>query len=82
MWEPGSTFHQAGVREHIPLEQGLRQLVLFYARQPISSVREHIPLEQGLRLRRRFNLAHLRVVREHIPLEQGLRRSDSHCHFI
>ena len=38
------------VREHIPLEQGLRlesspNLIIFKV-----SVREHIPLEQGLRL--------------------------------
>ena len=37
------------VRDHIPLEQGLRRhpLQTDYAR---TSVRDHIPLEQGLRL--------------------------------
>ena len=44
------TFCFAIVREHIPLEQGLRRgriLVEDFAKP----VREHIPLEQGLRLR-------------------------------
>ena len=36
------------VREHIPLEQGLRlKRPVFFER--IINVREHIPLEQGLR---------------------------------
>ena len=64
------------VREHIPLEQGLRQPhgrpVCFYA-----SVREHIPLEQGLRLLMVRRLGLFLWVREHIPLEQGLRRQRS-----
>ena len=37
------------VREHIPLEQGLRRMN-FYSCATIQFVREHIPLEQGLRL--------------------------------
>ena len=37
------------VRDHIPLEQGLRRAVLPSLVYP-SSVRDHIPLEQGLRL--------------------------------
>ena len=36
------------VRDHIPLEQGLRQL-LGSNESPIIIVRDHIPLEQGLR---------------------------------
>ena len=36
------------VREHIPLEQGLR-LRAADALHPPDGVREHIPLEQGLR---------------------------------
>ena len=36
------------VREHIPLEQGLRHII-FCIRTPLPFVREHIPLEQGLR---------------------------------
>ncbi len=37
------------VRDHIPLEQGLRQLGMALKLVP-ASVRDHIPLEQGLRL--------------------------------
>ena len=37
------------VREHIPLEQGLRLLRGLCVRQSYCKVREHIPLEQGLR---------------------------------
>ena len=37
------------VREHIPLEQGLRLGEPVYLTNPSSEVREHIPLEQGLR---------------------------------
>ena len=36
------------VRDHIPLEQGLRQLNLRLV-GPRRDVRDHIPLEQGLR---------------------------------
>ena len=34
--------------EHIPLEQGLR-LILVHAGYPVVAPVEHIPLEQGLR---------------------------------
>ena len=37
------------VRDHIPLEQGLRQKLPLPALRLIC-VRDHIPLEQGLRL--------------------------------
>ena len=37
------------VREHIPLEQGLRLLGVASQRALTTPVREHIPLEQGLR---------------------------------
>ena len=62
------------VREHIPLEQGLRRL-LQCALLHWTMVREHIPLEQGLRqfLETRHFINGLKV-REHIPLEQGLRQ--------
>ena len=64
-----------GVREHIPLEQGLRLDVIVEVRND-SFVREHIPLEQGLRPRVNFAARSAFVkVREHIPLEQGLRRA-------
>ena len=41
------------VREHIPLEQGLRPYTNLSV-SPVHVVREHIPLEQGLR-RTRFH---------------------------
>ena len=59
------------VRDHIPLEQGLRLLVL--AAENSSRVRDHIPLEQGLRRSRLQSPVHVVTVRDHIPLEQGLR---------
>ena len=62
------------VREHIPLEQGLRLCRKKGFIKLGFIVREHIPLEQGLRLIREVrNLGHHVFVREHIPLEQGLR---------
>ena len=62
------------VREHIPLEQGLRLRVLATGVGE-HTVREHIPLEQGLRLNRcRSDQTCCQSVREHIPLEQGLRQ--------
>ena len=39
-----------GVRDHIPLEQGLRQREALQVSDSCL-VRDHIPLEQGLRLR-------------------------------
>ena len=38
------------VREHIPLEQGLRPIGRNFNANFMIPVREHIPLEQGLRL--------------------------------
>ena len=60
------------VREHIPLEQGLR-LSLATSTTVAISVREHIPLEQGLRHELSTEKDVSDFVREHIPLEQGLR---------
>ena len=37
------------VREHIPLEQGLRPIQIPRPLLAFPPVREHIPLEQGLR---------------------------------
>ena len=37
------------VREHIPLEQGLRPYWICRKNNEPNIVREHIPLEQGLR---------------------------------
>ncbi len=63
------------VREHIPLEQGLRRNRLQVRAFGRKIVREHIPLEQGLRLLRHDCVNLGLPVREHIPLEQGLRQS-------
>ena len=41
------------VRDHIPLEQGLRLIVRLGDVKALS-VRDHIPLEQGLRLQAEF----------------------------
>ena len=41
-------YHVCEVREHIPLEQGLRRFLSTITLR-ILNVREHIPLEQGLR---------------------------------
>ena len=61
------------VRDHIPLEQGLRlelpESVDIYE----FIVRDHIPLEQGLRRWTRLASTPRNTVRDHIPLEQGLR---------
>ena len=62
------------VREHIPLEQGLRRLYTRPERRFCRFVREHIPLEQGLRpISIIIVVSTSYRVREHIPLEQGLR---------
>ncbi len=62
------------VREHIPLEQGLRLCCLFIFWSEDFGIREHIPLEQGLRLKNyEVGTNKLLDIREHIPLEQGLR---------
>ena len=47
MFEVERCFNVA-VRDHIPLEQGLRPIVLGPV-QLHTDVRDHIPLEQGLR---------------------------------
>ena len=63
------------VRDHIPLEQGLRPVADAVFTSPLD-VRDHIPLEQGLRLCRTNPDGVLTLcVRDHIPLEQGLRPS-------
>ena len=61
------------VRDHIPLEQGLRPITRLFLKF-FSVVRDHIPLEQGLRLSAYFWTDDGSSVRDHIPLEQGLRR--------
>ena len=66
------------VRDHLPLQQGLR-LSISTVRVAPSIVRDHLPLQQGLRL----PVSALRItfavtVRDHLPLQQGLRQY-SHC---
>ena len=63
---------QNAVRDHIPLEQGLRQLFNNNNKTP-PLVRDHIPLEQGLRRNITEQRRRKYEVRDHIPLEQGLR---------
>ncbi len=61
------------VREHLPLQQGLRPApfpLLWLVR---DNVREHLPLQQGLRLLFYGLCGLLGNVREHLPLQQGLR---------
>ena len=62
------------VREHIPLEQGLRLGRELDVVRLSTEVREHIPLEQGLRPHSPSEYFSAFLVREHIPLEQGLRQ--------
>ena len=62
------------VRDHIPLEQGLRPESVAEAESGNTSVRDHITLEQGLRQDTGVLKPQLSV-RDHIPLEQGLRQS-------
>ena len=60
------------VRDHIPLEQGLRRACGWLPPCPCR-VRDHIPLEQGLRRDLWAPMPSSVSVRDHIPLEQGLR---------
>ena len=70
-----------GIREHIPLEQGLRPFIKRSARSCFERIREHIPLEQGLRPRGWMTDPSCNsLIREHIPLEQGLRHPRSKPH--
>ena len=49
MFPLGTREENDTVREHIPLEQGLRLPYSQTHRETPLCVREHIPLEQGLR---------------------------------
>ena len=60
------------VRDHLPLQQGLRQDWSFSIwNTPV--VRDHLPLQQGLRLRQHLMQPDEWRVRDHLPLQQGLR---------
>ena len=70
---PATQSRKKVVREHIPLEQGLRHVFCDFVIEVVA-VREHIPLEQGLRHPTILIEETTKgLVREHIPLEQGLR---------
>ena len=66
------------VRDHIPLEQGLRRAGN-QTQESNPSVRDHIPLEQGLRRAGNQTQESNPSVRDHIPLEQGLRPNAADC---
>ncbi len=61
------------VRDHLPLQQGLRRLKKVLLRD--SEVRDHLPLQQGLRLPFQYIAIRFSTVRDHLPLQQGLRPS-------
>ena len=69
------------VRDHIPLEQGLRHKFKDHPNAG-DSVRDHIPLEQGLRHNRLLAHQSDKGVRDHIPLEQGLRHLSWYSHHL
>ena len=60
------------VRDHLPLQQGLRPAITIAGVR--SMVRDHLPLQQGLR-RDKFDVltTFCISVRDHSPLQQGLR---------
>ena len=66
-----TSFH---LREYLPLEQGLRLLLIYVDYSHITSLREYLPLEQGLRHLITSSIDEaLNRLREYLPLEQGLR---------
>ena len=62
------------LREHLPLQQGLRPCLILEDEHVTHGLREHLPLQQGLR-QPREDSKHLifSELREHLPLQQGLR---------
>ena len=60
------------VRDHLPLQQGLRPPIDTW-RSAKLPVRDHLPLQQGLRQCTVQLLHRNRLVRDHLPLQQGLR---------
>ena len=67
------------LRDHLPLQQGLRLGVEVAVLCVATHVRDHLPLKQGLRL---INNAAKEIetplIRDHLPLKQGLRLSGVH----
>ena len=65
-------WHGHGVRDHIPLEQGLR-LIPSLLRHASTSCQRPYSIRTRIKTERRNFLAEQGRVRDHIPLEQGLR---------
>ena len=61
----------SNLRDLIPLQQGLRQLIV---KTTITELRDLIPLQQGLRHLRNAQEAQ-NELRDLIPLQQGLKPS-------
>ena len=64
--------HTGCVRDHLPLQQGLRLSVYMIEECPVSCVRDHLPLQQGLRHADGY-IEYPVPIRDHLPLKQGLR---------
>ena len=63
-----------GLKEHIPVKQGLRPLFNETTIIVPAWLKEHIPVKQGLRHLSSVSLRlHLSNLKEHIPVKQGLR---------
>ena len=68
---PNSIATSNKLAEHLPLEQGLRQLDGFVCVHFLL-LAEHLPLEQGLRLQLVSEVVEVTLdLAEHLPLEQG-----------
>ena len=65
-----------GLRDHLPLEQGLRRARNRLCRVGCHHLRDHLPLEQGLRLADKAREVVVSLLRDHLPLEQGLSPVD------
>ena len=62
-----------GLRDHLPLQQGLRLNITFLW-YVLRRLRDHLPLQQGLRHLFMFPMDCLfQTLRDHLPLQQGLR---------
>ena len=66
------TRHPHIVRDHLPLQQGLRPISCI-SDVDSCQVRDHLPLQQGLRPSPRGKTMSSLFVRDHLPLQQGLR---------
>ena len=62
------------IRDHLPLQQGLRLSSSRYHAQTRQEIRYHLPLEQGLRRKTFVYMRDTSLIRDHLPLQQGLRQ--------